>query len=72
MSLKPDVEAPMLDATLQPKTRLLLEFHPIHRIPANEDGTGGGIRVRGVDARGEFFFDIVWGETTSLEVLPPL
>ena len=62
----------MYERTLRAKPRWILSLAPYLPIKANEDGTGGGIRVRFSMGGGESqFIDIVWGERTEIEVVVP-
>lgn len=55
---------------MRPRTRLVLSMSPYLPIDKNEDGmTGGGIRLRVYGAGAEVqYLDVVWGESSEIEV----
>jgi hypothetical protein len=58
---------------IRPQARLILSMHPYQLIEKNEDGTGGGIRlrVRGDDGPDAQFIEVIWGKTTEIQVVLP-
>lgn len=63
-------EAGMFSARVRPITRLIISMHPYQPIEKNEDGTGGGIRLRIGDGGNRMceFVDVIWGMRTEIEV----
>lgn len=66
--MKRDPPDHVLFTSIRPKSRLIISMHPYQRIEKNSDGTGGGIRLRVSGDSEPHFIDVVWGESTEIEI----
>ena len=67
--MKPFLVGEHFHVLARPRTKHSFSMHPYLPIEKNEDGTGGGIRLRIYGKFTEpYFVDVVWGERTEIEI----